>query len=80
MSRSDQAQAIADGQPIAVEPGVWLSRVRARLDRLATRWAERRQAVRGLRQLYLCTDRELWDMGFSRADFPAIIRGTFRRD
>jgi len=37
----------------------------------------RRQTIRSLRQLHICTDRELWDMGLSRADFPAIIKGTY---
>jgi uncharacterized protein YjiS (DUF1127 family) len=32
-----------------------------------------------VRELSFCTDRELADMGFSRADFPAIASGTYKR-
>jgi uncharacterized protein YjiS (DUF1127 family) len=81
MSRFEQAHAISSARPQATgEVGAWLARQRARFARLGARWAARRKVARDLRQLDLCTDRELWDMGLSRSDFPAIIRGTYRRD
>ena len=80
MSKFDQAPALTEGQQlIATEVRIRLSRLRAQFARFGAKWAARRQAARSLRQLYLCTDRELWDMGLSRADFPAIIAGTYRR-
>ena len=80
MSRSDQAQALSRRQPISSEIAAWLSGLRTRFGRIAASWATRRQTIRSLRQLHICTDRELWDMGLSRGDFPAIIKGTYRRD
>ena len=80
MSIFDPAQALTEGQQlIASEVRMRLSRLYARFDRIGARWAARRQAARSIRQLYRCTDRELWDMGLSRADFPAIIAGSYRR-
>ncbi|HEX3402426.1 MAG TPA: DUF1127 domain-containing protein [Acetobacteraceae bacterium] len=55
----------------------WLSGLRTRFGRIAASWAMRWQTIRSLRQLHICTDRELRDMGLSRADFPAIIKGTY---
>ena len=57
---------------------------------LAERWAERRQRflawrekrrerARIARELLSYTDRELFDLGISRGDIPAILDGTFRR-
>jgi uncharacterized protein YjiS (DUF1127 family) len=37
-------------------------------------------AVRGIaRELNTYTDRELFDLGIQRADFAAIVNGTYRR-
>jgi uncharacterized protein YjiS (DUF1127 family) len=81
MSRYDHAPALTEGQQlISSEARAFLARQRARLARLGAAWAARRKAARDLRQLDLCTDRELSDMGLNRSDFPAIIRGTYRRD
>ncbi len=32
------------------------------------------------RELHMCSDRELGDMGLSRCDIPAVVRGTYARD
>src|SRR5436305_1962852 len=48
------------------------SRLRARRD-------EQRSRRQTVRELNVYTDRELLDLGFSRADFPAILDGTYRR-
>jgi uncharacterized protein YjiS (DUF1127 family) len=56
----------------------------------AERWAERRQRflawrekrrerARVARELLSYSDRELFDLGISRADIPAVINGTYRR-
>ena len=81
MSRFNQAPALTHGQElIAGEARAHFARLRARLAGLGARWAARRRTARDLRQLDLCTDRELWDMGLTRSDFPAIIKGVYRRD
>jgi uncharacterized protein YjiS (DUF1127 family) len=81
MSRYDQAPALADGhQLFAAQARAFLARLRARATAPGARWAARRKAARDLRQLDFCTDRELHDMGLSRSDFPAIIKGVYRRD
>lgn len=54
--------------------------VRARLGQLAEAWAARRLRARQMRELNAFSDRELWDVGLSRADFMAIEKGVFRRD
>jgi uncharacterized protein YjiS (DUF1127 family) len=81
MSPFEQAQSVFECQQ--QNPGdirAWLSRLGMRFARLAAAWLDRRRTARSLRQLHICTDRELWDMGLSRSDFPAIIKGTYRRD
>ncbi len=40
---------------------------------------ERRRRARLARELAQLDDRDLTDLGIGRADFPAIIRGTYRR-
>jgi uncharacterized protein YjiS (DUF1127 family) len=81
MSRYDHAPAFSHGQQlIAGEVRALLARLGARASGLGARWAARRKVARDLRQLDLCTDRELRDMGLSRSDFPAIIKGVYRRD
>ncbi len=43
-------------------------------------WRERRrERARIARELLSYTDRELFDLGIGRADIPAIINGTYRR-
>jgi uncharacterized protein YjiS (DUF1127 family) len=49
------------------------------LARFAAWRAARRQQSRLLRELSESTDRQLWDMGLSRADIPAVVRGAYRR-
>jgi uncharacterized protein YjiS (DUF1127 family) len=56
----------------------WTS-VQAGMARLAAWRASRRQQSRLLRELSESTDRQLWDMGLSRADIPAIVGGAYRR-
>lgn len=41
--------------------------------------AERRKRAQIARELAVYTDRELFDLGIQRADFPAIIDGTYSR-
>ena len=42
-------------------------------------WAARRREIaQTTRELESCTDRELWELGFSRYDIPAVARGTYR--
>ena len=57
-----------------------LSGIGAQLGRFASRLAARHRAATEIRQLYQFDDRELRDVGLSRGDFPAIVRGTYRRD
>ena len=40
---------------------------------------ERRRRNRLARELSELSERDLSDLGIGRADFPAIIRGTYRR-
>ena len=81
MKLSEKARALSKGQQEAVrEVGVWLSWLQARLGRLDTAWTARRKRAREVRDLYLFTERELWDVGLSRSDLPAIADGTYRRD
>ncbi len=43
-------------------------------------WREQRQRRAQItRELLTYTDRELFDLGITRGDIPAIINGTFRR-
>ena len=45
-----------------------------------TAWREKRQRRAQIaRELLTYTDRELFDLGISRGDIPAIINGTYRR-
>lgn len=67
--------------PVAPPRSAFLSKrgrlpLRSRLDA----WrAEHRRRVRLAHELARLDDRELIDLDISRADFPAIIRGTYRR-
>jgi len=59
--------------------GAWPSRLRAGCDHLRTLWVARRQRAQARATLQSFSDRELWDLGLSRSDIPAIIKGTYRR-
>ena len=81
MNLSEEARALSKGQQETVrEAGVWLSWLRARLGHLDAAWTARRKRAREVRDLYLFTERELWDVGLRRSDLPAIADGTYRRD
>ena len=53
--------------------------LRLLMQAIADRQAERRERLVMARELATYTDRELGEMGFSRADLPAIAAGTYRR-
>jgi uncharacterized protein YjiS (DUF1127 family) len=60
------------GAAVAQAPG--------KLRRAFTAWrSEQRRRRQVVRELNAYSDRELLDLGFSRADFPAILSGTYRR-
>ena len=81
MDLFEEARALSKGQQETVrEAGVWLSWLQARLGRLGAAWTARRKRTREVRDLYLFTERELWDVGLSRFDVRAIADGTYRRD
>lgn len=46
---------------------------------IADRRAERRERVQMARELDSYSDRDLAELGFSRADLPQIVAGTYRR-
>ncbi len=56
--------------------GVVLGRFVAKFD---TWLAHRRERAELLSTLHLMGDRDLHDLGISRADFPAIVEGSYRR-
>ena len=56
--------------------GAVLGRIVARLDAWLFQRRERAELVRTLRMM---GDRDLRDLGISRADFPAIVEGVYRR-
>jgi uncharacterized protein YjiS (DUF1127 family) len=53
--------------------------VSERRARFAEWRAKRAYRARIERELNTYTDRELFDLGIQRADFPAILNGSFRR-
>ncbi len=62
--------------------GVWAQFTSALSERRAqfAEWrAKRAYRARIARELNTYTDRELFDLGIQRADFQAILNGTFRR-
>jgi uncharacterized protein YjiS (DUF1127 family) len=77
MSLSNNTYLISGSQRSAEPVGTWLS---SRFQNLLARWEQRRTRARELRELYRCSDRELWDIGLSRSDFLAIEKGTYSRD
>ena len=54
-----------------------------KLRELSLKWqrakAEREQIFRITHELERCSDRDLADLGLSRADIPDVARGTYRR-
>jgi uncharacterized protein YjiS (DUF1127 family) len=56
--------------------GAVMGRVVARLDNWLFQRRERAELVRTLRMM---GERDLRDLGISRADFPAIVEGVYRR-
>ncbi len=54
----------------------WVARRAAMLQEMQ---AERRKRHQMSSELSSLTDRELWDLGFSRADIPNIARGKYQR-
>jgi hypothetical protein len=46
---------------------------------IAERGAERAERVQMARELNAYSDRELGELGFSRADLPQIVAGTYAR-
>ena len=54
-----------------------------KLRELSLKWqrakAEREQIFRITQELDRCSDRDLADLGLSRADIPDVARGTYRR-
>jgi len=81
MRLSDDTYLIAGNQQkISTDVGNFLSSIRARLNHLAASWMASRTHAQQMRDLYRFNDRELWDVGLSRADVWSIERGTYRRD
>ncbi|MFL5279426.1 MAG: DUF1127 domain-containing protein [Rhodopila sp.] len=58
---------------------VW-TQLRTRFSRLAAVWADQRKLARDRQILNDFNDRQLWDIGISRSDIPAVLSGTFHRD
>ena len=60
-----------------------LAALRTKLSELRFQWqqamARRQQVARVTLELSVCSDRELADLGFSRADIPDVARGRFNR-
>ncbi|MBN9508789.1 MAG: DUF1127 domain-containing protein [Alphaproteobacteria bacterium] len=51
-----------------------------KLSRRIADWRERRRRRAQItRELLSYTDRELFDLGITRGDIPAVINGTYRR-
>ena len=48
--------------------------------RLAVWLDRRRTRARIAHELLSCNNRELFDLGISSGDIPAVINGTYRRD
>jgi uncharacterized protein YjiS (DUF1127 family) len=69
---------ISGGRPAS--SGSWFLGIVQQLGGVASRWAARHRAAADARQLYRFTDMELRDIGLSRGDLPAVIKGTYGRD
>jgi uncharacterized protein YjiS (DUF1127 family) len=48
-------------------------------ERLSAFIGRRRERARLARELMSCNNRELFDLGISSGDIPAIVAGTYRR-
>ena len=68
-----------DQQKIAQDVGTWLSSTYARMRSVGVYMAASRARAREMRELCRFSDRELWDVGLSRSDIPAVQQGTYRR-
>ena len=77
MNLSNETYHYAGTERSTQSVGTWLT---TRFQHMLARLEQRRARARELRELYRCTDRELWDIGLSRSDFLAIENGTYRRD
>jgi uncharacterized protein YjiS (DUF1127 family) len=78
MSPYNGLRIVSEGHHnIARDVGAWIAGIGARIAQVGT---GRHRHARGLEDLYRMSDRELWDLGLSRSDFPAIEDGTYRRD
>jgi uncharacterized protein YjiS (DUF1127 family) len=81
MNFTERTYPLADRRvKTAADLDTWLSLTRAWLNHLRVTWAERRARRRGIETLYCFSDHELWDLGLSRSDIPAIENGTYSRD
>ena len=60
-----------------------LAAFRIKLGELRLEWQQaksrRQEIARVTHELSICTDRQLADLGFSRADIPDVARGVFSR-
>ena len=60
-----------------------LAAFRTKLAELRLEWQQaksrRQEIARVTHELSVCSDRQLADLGFSRADIPAVARGAFGR-
>ena len=70
----------ASQRKFAGDAGTSISSFSQRLRRLAVYLQDRRERRLAADALHRFSDRELWDVGLSRADILSIGRGTFRRD
>nr|WP_294513624.1 hypothetical protein [uncultured Rhodopila sp.] len=59
---------------------IWRTWLQAALDRFARARAERRRRALDFQALSESTDRQLRDMGISRADVPSVVNGTYRSE
>ena len=50
------------------------------MQRMERARADRRRVRQLTRELQMCSDLDLRDMGLSRCDIPAVIGGTYSRD
>ena len=56
------------------------TRLQTGFARFVAERAERRRIAREASTLLRFSDRELWDIGISRGDIPAVMDGSFHRD
>ncbi len=64
---------------LSSSPRVALPGPRALFARIVAWQARRARQARIMRELSTYADRDLADLGFTRADIPAVARGTYRR-